>query len=169
MAENVTKRIIKEFLNDAGLTMKQMIDTLNEVNPEAQTTVQNFSNKLTKETLRLKEVLQILDACGYELTIHKSGEPMQINSAADTNDEYLAELVSQQKPIYVHCKDDETAKRFLADCELDGIVFDDGKKPTEKECADLYRLLPGKRMCYVGAIGHIRWNANDGEITRIEY
>lgn len=169
MAENITKRVIKEFLNNAGLSMKQMIDILNEVNPDAQTTTQNFSNKLAKETLRLKEVLQILDACGYELTIQKiGGEPTQINTA-DSNDEYLANTITEKKPTYIHCKDEATAKRFLADCELDGIVFDDGCKPTEKAVSDLYRLFPDKRISYVGAIGHIRWQADKDNITKIEY
>lgn len=171
MSENITKKIIKEFLNSANLSMKQMIEIVNAANPNAPTTTQNFSNKLTKETLRLKEVLQILDACGYELTIHKiDEEPTQIKSeSTSANDEYLADLVSQNKDIYVHCKDEATAKRFLADCELDGILFDDGQKPTEKETSDLFRLLPDKRMCYVGAIGHIRWQANQDDIMRIEY
>lgn len=167
MSDNLTKKIIKEFLNSAGLSMKQMIEIVNAANPDAPTTTQNFSNKLTKETLRLKEVLQILDACGYELTIKKIGEEIKSESTS-SNDEYLADLVSQNKDIYVHCKDDETAKRFLADCELDGILFADGAKPTDKEPSDLFRLLPDKRMCYVGAIGHIRWQA-DEDIMRIEY
>lgn len=65
--------------------MKQMIDIVNAANPDAQTTSQNFSNKLTKETV------------------------------------------------------------------------------------DLFRLLPNKKICYVGAIGHIRWQSSQDDIMRIEY
>lgn len=171
MNENITKKIIKDFLKNAGINMKQMVELFNDANPDTPTTPQNFSNKLAKETLRLKEVLQILDACGYELSIHKIGEdPTQINSEpASSNDEYMANLISQKKDIYVHCKDAETAKRFLADCEIDGFLFDDDTKPTGKETADLFRLLPNKKMCYVGAIGHIRWQTDQDDVIKIEY
>lgn len=168
MNSNIARKMLKQLFKANNMTLKQAVEQFNAMNTDDATSVQNVTNKLAKGTIRYYEMVELLESNGFEITIKKKGmpEPMQ---TTDEQDEYIQQLVTQDKAVYVHCKDEDTARRFLADCELDGILFDDGSRPTEKDTADLYRLLPNKRMCYVGAIGHIRWQANQDDIMRIEY
>lgn len=168
MNSAIAKEMLKELLKSNNMTLKQAVEQFNAVNAEDSTSVQNVTNKLAKGTIRYCEVVELLEANGFEITIKRKGAPEPVETT-DEQDDYIQRLVTQEKAVYVHCKDDETARRFLNDCEIDGILFDDGKNPTEKDTADLFRLLPNKRMCYVGAIGHIRWQANQDDIMRIEY
>ena len=163
----IAKTIWQNLLKESNLTIKAAVEKYNALNPEQTTSYQNLSNKLTKGTIRYYEMVNLVEALGYEVSIKKVGST---DIPADSNqDNYIDTLISQGKVVYVHCKDTENAKRFLADCELDGFLFEDDKKPTEKETADLFRLLPNKKMCYVGIIGHIKWQTNQDDIIKIEY
>ena len=163
----IAKTIWQNILKENKLTIKAAVEKYNVLHPENATSTQNLSNKLAKGSIRFHEMVNLMEALGYEVSIRKVGST---DIPADSNqDNYIDTLASQGKAVYVHCKDVETAKRFLADCELDGFLFDDDKKPTEKETADLFRLLPNKKMCYVGAIGHIRWQTDQDDVIKIEY
>lgn len=164
---SLAKTIWHNVLKDNKLTVKAAVEIYNAQHPDNTTTTQNLSNKLSKGSLRFHEMVNLLESLGYEISIKKVGATE--TPTTTEQDDYIEKLVCQEKAVYVHCKDEETAKRFLADCEIDGFTFDDGEKPTEKDTADLFRLLPNKKMCYVGAIGHIRWQANQDDIMRIEY
>lgn len=57
---------IKSIIIKTGRTMSDVVNTLNEKHGRKDT-VQNLSNKLTRETLRYKEAQEIAEAIGYEI------------------------------------------------------------------------------------------------------
>lgn len=62
---------IKSIIIKTGRTMSDVVNILNEKHGR-KGTVQNFSNKLTRETLRYREAQEIAEAIGYELKwVHK--------------------------------------------------------------------------------------------------
>ena len=69
MTENKAQSILKAFFNSRGLTLKDVIDKYNEIHPDEQMSLQNFSNKLSRGSIRFSEVLDILDAIGYQINI----------------------------------------------------------------------------------------------------
>lgn len=163
-----SKNLIKSILKEQHLTMKEAVERYNSINPDKRTSPQNLSNKLTKNSIRYCEMIDLIESLGYEVFI-KNTDGKCLSDTSTNQDNFINTIADQGKDIYVHCRDAETAKRFLSDCELDGILFDNGEKPTEKDAADLFQLLPNKRMCYVGAIGHIRWQTDPENIIKIEY
>jgi len=64
------KKEIKVLLVRENLSMRKLIDLMNEKNNTSDT-VQNLSKKLTRGTIRFNEVEQIVDALGYNLEIKK--------------------------------------------------------------------------------------------------
>ena len=60
------KNAIKIKILEKGLTMTKLVELLNE-KYNKNTTVQNLSNKLTRETISHKEILEIADVLGYEI------------------------------------------------------------------------------------------------------
>ena len=77
-------------------------------------------------------------------------------------------LLSTNKAVYVRTDTEEKALQFLQDSENQGFLFSDGSKPTDKNIASLFRILNNKTICYVGAIGHMRYQA-DTNIIKVEY
>lgn len=168
--ENIrnSKNVIHTILKEKKLMVKEAVQIYNSLHPDKVTSPSNLSNKLTKNSIRYCEMIDLIESLGYEVSIRNTDGKCLSNKSTN-QDNFINSIADQGKDIYVHCKDEETAKRFLSDCELDGILFDDDEKPTEKDTADLFQLLPDKRMCYVGAIGHIRWLADPENIIKIEY
>jgi hypothetical protein len=60
------KNEIKSILAGSGWTMTDVVKELNN-KYERNDSVQNLSKKLTKETIRYKEIKEIADVMGYEL------------------------------------------------------------------------------------------------------
>ena len=57
---------IKAYIMRQGMTMQEVVDILADVYGWADS-VSNLSNKLQRESLRYKEVVQLADALGYDI------------------------------------------------------------------------------------------------------
>ena len=63
---NQIKNEVKVKILQKGHTMTKLVELLNG-KYNKNTTVQNLSNKLTRETIQYKEILEIADVLGYEI------------------------------------------------------------------------------------------------------
>jgi hypothetical protein len=57
---------IKAIIIRSGWTMTELVESLNE-KYERNDTIQNISQKLSRETIKYREVLEIADILGYEI------------------------------------------------------------------------------------------------------
>lgn len=64
------KNEIKSIIVRSGMTMKQVVDLLSEEYGWSDS-ISNFSNKLTRGSLRYREAVQIADVMGYDLIWQK--------------------------------------------------------------------------------------------------
>ncbi|WES36602.1 LLM class flavin-dependent oxidoreductase [Ruminiclostridium papyrosolvens DSM 2782] len=64
---------LKALIIKSGWTMTQVVDSLNKKH-DRDTTVQNFSSKLIRGTLKYSEVCEILDLIGYKIEWVPKGE-----------------------------------------------------------------------------------------------
>ena len=69
--ENVTRTKIKAFLASNGTTLTDVVKVMNERHPDEPTTQQNITNKLARETIKFKEVVEIADILGYDIAFKK--------------------------------------------------------------------------------------------------
>lgn len=60
------KNEIKSHLAEAGITLTAAIDKIND-GKEVKTNIQNIVNKISRETIKYKEVKEIADAAGYDI------------------------------------------------------------------------------------------------------
>lgn len=67
MSDNKAKSILKAFFNSKGLSFKDVVDKYNEAYPDQQMSLQSFSNKLSRGSIRFSEVIDILDVIGYQV------------------------------------------------------------------------------------------------------
>ena len=63
---NTTRNEIKSRIIGTGLTMQETLDRLHRKYGWSDS-ASNFSNKLQRESLRYKEVVELADVIGYEL------------------------------------------------------------------------------------------------------
>ncbi len=70
MNNNILKNEIKAKITLSGYTMTELVELLNR-KYDKKTTVQNLSNKLTRETISHKEILEIADVLNYEIVWQK--------------------------------------------------------------------------------------------------
>lgn len=101
------KALIKSLLVSENTTLTEVVNRLNE-KYQSSTTLSNVSNKLNRDTIQFKEVIEILDVLGYNLKpiekyrhmqpTAKHGDkviyPKPVNTSdsnivAEENDEYL--------------------------------------------------------------------------------
>lgn len=75
--------------------------------------------------------------------------------------------------VYVYLANEEICKRFLQDAEDEGFTFSDGAKPTQKHTSDILAVNPDLTINYVGAVGHIAYQAasriGNQKLIRIDY
>lgn len=75
--------------------------------------------------------------------------------------------------IYVYMATDDICKRFFQDAENEGFTFTDGAKPTQKHTSDILAVNPDLTINYVGAIGHIAFQAaskiGNQQLIKIDY
>ena len=64
---------IKAQIVRAGMTMQQVVDLLSDEYGWSDS-VSNFSNKLTRGSLRYGEAVQLAEVLGYELVWQKRGD-----------------------------------------------------------------------------------------------
>ena len=73
MNNNILKNEIKAKITLSGHTMTELVELLN-LKYDKKTTVQNLSNKLTRETISHKEILEIADVLDYEIIWQKKNK-----------------------------------------------------------------------------------------------
>ena len=61
---------LKALIIKSGWTMTQLVDELNKSH-DRETSVQNFSAKLKRESLKYTEVAEVLEIIGYEIAWNK--------------------------------------------------------------------------------------------------
>ncbi len=81
----------------------------------------------------------------------------------------IKELANMGERVYVHLKDEETARRFLQQSETEGFTFGDGVKPTDRHWSDLYAIHPDGTLNYVGSVGRIEYSSGTDGCIRVEY
>lgn len=64
--------------------------------------------------------------------------------------------------IYIYCKDETTAKEFLAAAEKEGYHFGT-IKPTDNKLDDFIALEENKQLSYVGFVGRIAVQCSGSE------
>lgn len=64
------KNEIKSIIVRSGMTMQQVVDLLSEEYGWSDS-ISNFSNKLTRGSLRYREAIQLADVMGYDLIWQK--------------------------------------------------------------------------------------------------
>ena len=67
---NTTKNEIKAQIIRAGFTMQEVCDRLCDEYGWSDS-VSNFSNKLRRESLRFREVVELADVLGYDIVWQK--------------------------------------------------------------------------------------------------
>lgn len=58
---------IKTVMSAEGRTLKSVVEEINQRNQDNPTTAQNVTNKLARKTIRLDEVVEIMDILGYDV------------------------------------------------------------------------------------------------------
>lgn len=64
---NNIRNEIKSYIAASGWTLTDVADEMNKKNPDVNITPQNISNKLTRGTIKYKEVKEIADIIGFEI------------------------------------------------------------------------------------------------------
>ena len=74
VSHNIIHNEIKALIASHGFTLTEIVRRLNESRaPEAQTTVENISNKLTRGTIKYSEILEITSIIGLKIQWTKEG------------------------------------------------------------------------------------------------
>lgn len=68
--KSISYYLLKLLLKKCGSNLKKVVNILNDKNPEHKSSPQNLSNKLSNDTLRVKEFLQIIDNLGYSISFY---------------------------------------------------------------------------------------------------
>ena len=58
---------IKTVMSAEGRTLKSVVEEINQRNQDNPITAQNVTNKLARKTIRLDEVVEIMDILGYDV------------------------------------------------------------------------------------------------------
>ena len=72
---SASKQIIQSFLKSIGQSLTSTTELINQRHPDNQTSVQNLNNKLTRDSIRLTEVMEIADVHGYKVCFRPISEP----------------------------------------------------------------------------------------------
>ena len=67
--------VLKNFLKQRNETLVHAVDLMNANHPGNQTTAQNLTNKLARNTIRFSEVMEIADVLGCEIVFQEIGSP----------------------------------------------------------------------------------------------
>lgn len=84
----------------------------------------------------------------------------------------IASLLAEDKKVYLWMADKKVAMQFLQDAEAEGFMFEDGVKPTARDTAAIFRIFSKEKrmlLCYVGAVGHMAFQAAKDDTVRIDY
>jgi lambda repressor-like predicted transcriptional regulator len=65
--QNNIRNEVKAAIAMSGMTLTAVVEEMNNRHPEERTTTQNISNKLTRQTIKYSEVLEIADIIGMKI------------------------------------------------------------------------------------------------------
>ena len=71
MSDNEIRKRIKSLLVQEDLTLTDLVQKYNERYPDNTTTRQNLTNKLARQTLQFKEVIDLLNCLDYDVVFKK--------------------------------------------------------------------------------------------------
>jgi len=64
---NIIRNEIKSEIARSGMTLTAIVEEMNLRHADDKTTTQNISNKLTRQTIKYSEVLEIADIIGMRV------------------------------------------------------------------------------------------------------
>ena len=64
---NIIRNEIKAAIARSGMTLTYIVNEMNRRHPDEKTTTQNISNKLTRQTIKYSEVIEIADIIGMKI------------------------------------------------------------------------------------------------------
>lgn len=68
---NEVRKRVKCWLASEGITLTDLVNEYNQLHPKAPTTRQNLTNKLARQTLQYKELIELADVLGYDVELVK--------------------------------------------------------------------------------------------------
>ena len=100
--DSIAYFLVKRLIKEAGLNITKVVRMMNEAHPEHKTTTQNLCNKLSRDTLKVSEFLEIIELCGYNFSFEKigSGETKETQPETKTEKTYTELLLEG----YADCK-----------------------------------------------------------------
>ena len=69
--DNEIRKRIKLWLASEGVTVTDLVNEYNRIHPDAPITRQNLTNKIARQTLQYKEVIELADVLGYNVELVK--------------------------------------------------------------------------------------------------
>lgn len=132
--------LVTTLVKESGFSMKGLNERLNQEN-NTDNSPQNLSNKLTKNSLRIRDFLQIIDILGYDFDfVFKLRDEKKI--AEKTFADYASEGLTECKSInwgrtIVAGRDAEIAAQFIEE-NLEEF-------PTQDETNEIILLLAASR------------------------
>lgn len=64
---NIIRNEVKAAIAMSGMTLTAVVEEMKRRHPNEPTTTQNISNKLTRQTIKYSEVLEIADIIGFKI------------------------------------------------------------------------------------------------------
>ena len=100
---HISSILIKKICHAAEITMAELVRRRNELHPTAQTTPQNLSNKLYRDTLKLSEFIELVNCAGFNLVFEEIQKDNTLRDLQGNPLKSQAETISDSQP---HRKDE---------------------------------------------------------------
>lgn len=85
--DSIAYFLVKRLIKEAGLNITKVVRMINDAHPEHKSTTQNFCNKLSRDTLKVSELLDVLKMCGYNVVFEKIGSEEKKKPQPETKTE----------------------------------------------------------------------------------
>ncbi len=70
-SKRISYDIMKQVCYSAGISLAELVRRRNALHPDDKTTPQNLSNKLSRDSLKLSEFLELVDCAGFRLVFEE--------------------------------------------------------------------------------------------------
>lgn len=104
-----SREVLKAFLKEQNETLVHVVEMLNAKNPTKQTSAQNLTNKLMRNTIKFSEIMEIVDVLGFEIYFRKKDDsdgyalPKAELKEIDENQMQLTAIVNRVNVPFVVC------------------------------------------------------------------
>lgn len=116
-SSNYIRTIFKQLLDKQRLSLKAVVESYNELFPEHQTTPQNISNKLTRDAMKFRDVVELAEAAGYDIKFVSHKDKV-------SDDEPQMEYRGVRKSYTIAAPDDSLADAIFKGLEtIKGVNF----------------------------------------------